>query len=513
MKTMPETPGLPTLEDTPTLRRMHWTGYLQFTARWMQRCRTEGILFGPGRGSAAASPTLRHLNIIHPGLPATATWHRWLSGTTTPDIDIDVAASQRDHAIRLMRQGLPSGWTLITPPNPDGTPGTGLFAIHDTDPDLTDTPDAKQLEQQGHLKIDLLPSRELDIIRWATATPWERANARWLSTLSWLPANRFIPTHPIDWTPQATQAHWRTVTACPAAFFQFHNRPHPTPPIHTYGQCLTAMAGIRPGAGHYTFQDDAMQTLVDHGLTDWDHANRLRKHHDDTNLAERARHAGLEDAVNALETSYTYCKAHAIAYAAIIDTEARLATRNPHAWIEALYDETPERFRDPRPLLPLSGKWRADPTRGAGWHGIAHIKGIGPVNAHAIQTGLLFGRPRQSTVTRPDPTRWAHAAERLRATGWADPDRVRTILEPLILENPGTPYRIPATLWDRTGWPDLDYDATTPRTRWGEQGMRRLEAHGITRGMQDAMLPFLHGHSFDSVDPQLHRWDRLATGA
>ena len=388
-------PQLPDTPDAPLLDKLGWSKFLLILSDWAKTCRTRGILLGPGRGSAAASPTLRALGVVCPTLPETP-WQRFLSGGRIPDIDIDVASSQRADAVRAFETCLPSGWRMITGLNKDGRPGTGLFAVPMDD--MPDTRDAHLMEQAGLLKIDLLPSRELDAIALGRAITAHLDASIGFSDWTGQPRHLFVPRAGVDWTPRARPEDWRIVNQCPAAFFQLTSGRLPKP-IRSYEDAMDAIALIRPDAhGDLIYHEDAMARLVDAHVADWDTANRLR--HMDRDEAEpiikAADKAEVGEAARFLNGGYGFCRAHAAAYAAILDMEARIATANPYAWASGLYDINPERFRDGR-LDKLTGPWTPDPDLGAFFGGVAHLKGVGAVQARAMRMGeavKLTPRPR-----------------------------------------------------------------------------------------------------------------------
>ena len=443
---MPSAGPMPGTPDAPLLERMGFLGFLQWLGDALDRCRRQGILFGPGRGSAVASPTLRALNIIEPGLPE-SDWRRFASPGKTPDVDVDVASSRRDWTIRRLDRACPQGWHVEPGVFDHGGACQALFPIPDEAAPIVRSTDARLLERHGWFKLDLLPSRELDAIGMCLTLIrepglWEPAFR--CADLSWRPVHRFLPG-PTDmsWKPGATRGEWERLAAHPDMFFQFRARRHPPlDDVDSYGTMVRRLAALRPNADpRMLFQEDQIRTLVDHGFCDWAAGDRLRHASEDVirDTMARARRTGDPQvmlAVRLLTHGYGYSKAHAIGYAAILDMEARLAARHPSLWAACLYDVDPGLFADPSRYGPLTGVWRPDPTLGMFLGGVAHGKGFGRVNACALRGPAL--RPVDNGV-------WDRVEALARSRRWDAAGRLaggRHAMDSL-------PYRVPDGIRER----------------------------------------------------------------
>ena len=404
----------PVTGDERLLASKGMLGMMRLIARWMDGCRDAGLTFGPGRGSAVASPTLRSLNVVCAGLPDCDPRRFMTDGDKWPDVDVDVAASQRRVAVERLRRDMPLDWTVT--PGRDGQGRVSPCALFLLPVKLASWPDRVEmgvLEAAGWPRLDLLASVELDAIRLAAALD---ANPRLLESLSlfsrltWLPMHRFAPAVALDWTPAATQEDWGWLNRCPKAFFQLRQRGRVRAP-KGFEDAMRLIASMRPGRG-YTYQEEAMAELTDRGVCSWDQADMLRHPDRHPDLAARVRADGrCPEAVDYLASSYGYSRAHAAGYAAVLDMEARLASRHPRLWATALYDtdaaRNPKVFDDPRGLAALTGPWAPDPALGARFGGVAHLKGFGPVNAHAIQDSLVdYAESCRISVPRPRIDPW-----------------------------------------------------------------------------------------------------------
>lgn len=450
---------LPDTPDADLLDERGFSGFIRLMSTWMRWCRNAGIILGPGRGSAVASPTLRRFGIVCPDLPETD-WRRFIGPDKMPDIDVDVSASGLDMAWKLLEDACPPGWSPVhgVTVDKDGTTHPhpcAVFIIPDNDADVVESTDARILEQAGWYRLDLLASVELDTIALAVALtdPVMAVALRNLSDATWRPMHEFTPPiDGLDWTSHADPDSWKLVSQCPAAFFQCRRPGLALEPVASFDDMTRQLARMRPGWDDLMpFQEDRMRVLEEERVCSFSDADRARHDaamrqrilSDARDISEKAARAA-----RLLYGGYGFSRAHAVGYAAILDFETRLARRWPWQWAAALYDTDPLRnhkaFHSPDAMTPLVGRLRPDPEAGAFLGGVAHIPGIGPVQAHALRDLLLDGgdgpvadRPGWTDSVMSAASQAARKGDYLR-TG-------RLLAGPA----PSTPIRLPADLVER----------------------------------------------------------------
>lgn len=435
---MPQVPSPVDAADWGLLESRGWGGLLKLVSLWLEDCRRANIVVGPGRGSSAASPSLKALGIVSSAVPQ-GMWQRFIGPGMDPDIDIDMQSSRREDALKQLERLMPGGWSIRRATNADGSPSvSGIHVVSDG--------------AETGLKIDLLPSRELDVIdaatRYRNASPADMTAARALSDWSWQPIWRFLPGRPIDW--ESRSPDFALISRCPQAFFQL--RASDPAPIRDMDELTRAIARMRPSAakGGLLYQEDAMTVLLRACGMPLNKSNALR--HATPQQVETAKRRCLERcseqhreavarALDFLTGGYGFCRAHAAAYATVIAYEASLP---PYALAWARYQIDPKGYV-PKELGALTGRWRPSAAKGDELGGIAHLKGIGHTNAHAISHAVRTGHPLQSGSHRPDATRLARLFGRIQRDGMSTiSDRLKSESSRLVIYPTEANHWVPA---------------------------------------------------------------------